>query len=119
LKSRWTSSIPVAYDARFEGYGPFTLWHLRLDPDETNYAAKDIGLQITYQYFTEISVPHSPYVTAELDAIFNGVSVTLPAPLISTLGNSNEEIALRLQKWRTSSQAGGVPVLPFDPKLAK
>jgi hypothetical protein len=118
LKSRWTSSIPVAYDSRFEGYGPFTLWHLRLDPDETNYATTDIGLQITYQYFTETSVPHSPYVTAQLDAIFKGVSVTLPSELISTLGNSNEEIALRLQKWRTTS-GNGVPVLPFDPKLAK
>lgn len=119
LKSRWTSSIPVAYDSRFEGYGPFTLWHLRLDPDETNYTAADIGLQITYQYFTEASVPRSPYVTAELDALFKGVSVTLPPRLISTLGNSNEEIALRLQKWRTAAQTDGVPVLPFDPKLAK
>jgi hypothetical protein len=119
LRSRWTSSIPVAYDSRFEGYGPFTLWHLRLDPDVTNQNIGDIGLQITYQYFTQLTAAHSPYVTANLDAVVNGVSVELPASVISTLGNSNDEIATRLQRWRTTSQGDGVPILPFDPRLSK
>jgi hypothetical protein len=119
LKSRWTSAIPVAYDSRFEGYGPFTLWHLRLDSDATNQNIDDVGLQITYQYFTNLTAAHSPYVTAELDAVFNGVSVQLPAQVISTLGNSNDEIATRLQRWRTAARTDGIPVLPFDPKLSK
>jgi len=119
LKSRWTSAIPVAYDPRFEGYGPFTLWHLRLDPDATNQNIDDVGLQITYQYFTNVTAAHSPYVTAELDAVFNGVSVQLPAQVISTLGNSNDEIATRLQRWRTAARGDGVPLLPFDPRLSK